>query len=422
MSQSNKYPIVLRFQGLFPNQLGRFQMHANRAGGDMSHIDETRTDLNEVVMGSQTWVEDLRAEIAQAAAFNLHNAITARKAKHRAKEANKLEEQGSQDPWKFTRSGPLREGILTVNAEWFGGAGGRAWDPDRVRAFKTMGLGFLAAHFSNCCVHARIDHDEDAMHFHFVLAQWNVKYSENRGEQKLLQPSSHPLLADYELAQDAAGEFFEELGLVRGQTRAAERRVARKWGAPPSAPVRHIPPQVWRADEAQAAMNEAARQTLEMERLQARDLELSLREAEYEQLTVRKNAIEFGIAALSTGDLVFRQGAEGGMDKIVYGPQVAAARREELKASAQSVYAQLLKYAQTLQLNIDRAQAQLRAGLDHERRQLERERKDIEERIATIREDANAIAAEIHRMHLPTSGRLREILRRYPLPPSGQGA
>ena len=43
-----KPPIVLRFQGLHPDNLGRFDMHDHRNGGDLSHVDLDASELTEV--------------------------------------------------------------------------------------------------------------------------------------------------------------------------------------------------------------------------------------------------------------------------------------------------------------------------------------------------------------------------------------
>ncbi len=43
----------------------------------------------------------------------------------------------------------------------------------------------------------------------------------------LLRPSANPLIASYEHAQDIAGTFFQDIGLERGECRAAARREAK---------------------------------------------------------------------------------------------------------------------------------------------------------------------------------------------------
>lgn len=108
-----------------------------------------------------------------------------------------------------------------MHHEWFGGAGAANWDSEKVAAFRVRAIAFLRDCFGETCVHARIDMDEEAPHVHFVLAAWHGKISASRGRQKLLQPSSHPLIADYELAQDAVTGFSADLGIMRGQRRVS---------------------------------------------------------------------------------------------------------------------------------------------------------------------------------------------------------
>lgn len=118
-------PIVLRFASLFPRDLKRREMHDKQTGGDLTHIWTDLSHLNTQPIGEPDWIERLHAE-----------EIAARERKGRFKEAEQLRERGPVEPWKFTRGGPLREGIITVNKRWFGGTGHESWNPERVDAFK----------------------------------------------------------------------------------------------------------------------------------------------------------------------------------------------------------------------------------------------------------------------------------------------
>ena len=218
-------PIVLRFASLFPRDLKRREMHDKRTGGDLTHIRMDLSHLNTQPIGGPDWIGRLHAEIAAAMEHNFEEEIAARERKGRFLEAERLRERGPVDPWKFTREGPLREGIITVNKMWFGGTGHENWDPERVEAFKQRAMDFLLEHFSNAQLReVNIDEDEVALHIHFAVAVWVEKVSQNRGRQWLLQPSANPLLANYEYAQDLAGEAFLDLGIHRGERRAAAAR------------------------------------------------------------------------------------------------------------------------------------------------------------------------------------------------------
>lgn len=109
-------------------------------------------------------------------------------------------------------------------------------------------------------------------HIHAVVAPWCEKTTQRRGKQRLLQPSSHPLLKDYEKAQDDVGEHFGRLGLglVRGRrskeaqrVALAERRAQHKESKEPdsfSVPRlrRHTPTPVWWAQETERLRREKA--------------------------------------------------------------------------------------------------------------------------------------------------------------------
>jgi hypothetical protein len=276
-----QYSVVLRFRGLYPHQLRRLKMHGDRKGGDLVHIDTERSKQNEILIGSECWIEDLEAAIASASASNLQSAVAARRAKQRPTEAEAMRAKGPLDPWARSKEGPLREGILTVGAKWFGGSGAEKWQPEKVAAFRDLGLDFLRTHFGNTCVHARIDCDEESLHFHFVVATWTTKTSANSGQQRLLQASSNPLFASYEYAQDLAGLHFAKLGLQRGANHAAVRREANAKSLPLPRPPKHVPPTRWRTEQ-KAVLKRAYIQLLG-EKAELMQREAKLRN-EFEQL------------------------------------------------------------------------------------------------------------------------------------------
>lgn len=243
----NEFPIVLRFKGLHPRQLSRFAMHGLRCGGDLAHVDQKLTGRNEVLVGDKDWHRTFCDQLIQFKQSNLTEEIAARLKRQRRKEAEAVRQRGPVEPWASSREGPMREGILTANAHWFGGAGAAQWNAARAEAFVRRARSFLEVHFGHACIHARVDWDEEALHVHFVLAAWTKKTSANRGTQVILQPSSHPLLSDYEAAQSAAGAFFADIGLTRGTPHAAARKEARAAGLPVPEKIRHTPPTEWRS-------------------------------------------------------------------------------------------------------------------------------------------------------------------------------
>ncbi|MGI3213308.1 hypothetical protein ACROSR_19670 [Roseovarius tibetensis] len=251
---------MLRFASMFPRDLKRRAMHDRRTGGDLSHVRKDLSRLNARRIGDRAWIPQLHSEVEKAGADNLAEEIAARQRKGRRKEARQLRERGPRDPWKFTRAGPLREGILTVNKRWFGGAGQEDWNPDRVAAFQQRALDFLQEHFRGGQLREASSHeDEEAFHIHFTVAVWVEKVSENRGRQRLLQPSANPLLANYEYAQDLAGEAFLDLGIHRGERRAQAAREAKAAGLEGPDPRAHVPPSQWRKDQRRKAVQDADR-------------------------------------------------------------------------------------------------------------------------------------------------------------------
>jgi len=267
-----KPPIVLRFQGLHPDNLGRFDMHDHRNGGDLSHLDLEASELNEVLHCEPNWQETIKAEVAAARRDNFRERMEALRKKGRKVEREALQAEGESDPWWRCSSGPLREGILTVNKEWFGGTGQAECDAAKVAAFKQTAMDFLLRHFPEGQLrYANAHHDEEALHIHFVAAVWSEKVTANRGRQVLLQASMNPLLKNYEHAQDLVGEAFATLGIVRGYRRAEARRVAKEAGEDVPKKRRHIPPSEWRADQ-QAAGHEKSSEIMEAAQHKAKEM------------------------------------------------------------------------------------------------------------------------------------------------------
>ena len=255
VSRLDHAPIVLRFAQLFPRDLKRREMHRKRKGGDLSHIRKEFSGYNHRWVGDEGWIDDFLQSVETVARENLQNEIDAREGKRRWTEVKQVKERGLVDPWKFTRKGPLREGILTVNKDWFGGTGIEEWDPERVAHFMDRVLEFLRENFPDDQLLEVDSHvDEEAFHVHFVVAVWTEKVSQNRGRQVLLQASANPLIESYEHAQDVAGEAFLDLGIHRGERRAAAAREAKAAGLEAPSPRRHITPSKWREEQRRKAL------------------------------------------------------------------------------------------------------------------------------------------------------------------------
>jgi len=387
------YRIVLRLKGLFPNQLGRVQMHARRAGGDLDHIDHSKTSLNEIILGHPEWMDQLRTRIARASKDNLEEEVAACLIRQRPKDARTATTRGLQEPWKFTQHGPLREGILTVHHEWFGGAGAARWDPEKVAEFRDRAVAFLQECFGETCVHARIDMDEEAPHVHFVLAPWHEKFSASRGRQQLLQPSSHPLIASYELAQDVVADFFADLGILRGECRAEAIRQAKADALPlPSQPV-HIPPADWR-------------------RQQALDLAKTRKAVEAEKATVSEResriaGLERGLESIAKREIIYVAPTAEHPERLERGAAFPKDRviRGELKRALRTSHAEVMKYARALSGAAQSLLAEKQTALQRDREamnQMQQNLLDQKEQILVARQKvtrrAQGIAADLRRI------------------------
>lgn len=209
--------------------------------------------------------------------------------------------------------------------------------------------------------------DEEAPHVHFVLAPWHEKFSASRGRQQLLQPSSNPLIANYELAQDVVAEFFADLGILRGERRAKAIRQAKAAALPlPSQPV-HMPPADWR-------------------RQQALDLAQARKKVEAEKAVViaRKAqvaALERGLKAIARREIVYVSGTEDHPEQLVQGeafPQDRASRAGLERVLRMSL-PDVMRHARALS---DAAQTLLnkeRTGLEQEKDTLAEARRNLQE-------------------------------------------
>lgn len=244
-------PVVLRLASVRPAALARIRMHARRSAGDLEHIHPAAKGMsvaarNEFYEGgappADDWVERFHETHKANALANREAKALAAEARGQKKEAGRIRRQPPTPPYRDGKGGPLREGILTASADWF------AEDSRRAQTFKKEGLAFLRKQFGKDLLHVRYDLDEAAPHFHFVVASWVDETTKGGAKVKVLRPRSNALIADYEKAQDAAGQHFADLGLARGQSWRAMQKLAKEAGIEPPPPRRHKTPSAHRAD------------------------------------------------------------------------------------------------------------------------------------------------------------------------------
>lgn len=222
-----EHPVVMRMQGLWPENIGGFEKHRKREGGDTGHVDRSRSALNERLIGLEGWAQFVHREIQRMRLANFDRELTQLRKRRRTAEIERRLVEGPKDPWRPTRHGPLREVILTANAEWFESTNGDPFDEGyetREQAFQRLGVAWLRKTFGDDCVHARADRDEEAYHIHAVILPRAI----SKDGRMLLQPSQHPVIRDYEKGQDDVGAWFAAagIGLKRGERRKKKVREA----------------------------------------------------------------------------------------------------------------------------------------------------------------------------------------------------
>ena len=286
-----EYPVVFRFASIKPAALSRIEMHAKRSGGPIDNIEVAHSHRNKVYVG-QTFAGQMRAEIRRIKRQNLKEEVAACLARKRKKDAASRQAEGPIDPWHGNCEGPLREVVLGAHKDYFAADGSEHFEDllatygiaddgstvvnvlskTKIAAFERATLAFFDKYFAGTVQHLRLDLDEEAPHFHAVLMITSETASKARGTQTLLKPSVHPLIADYELAQDVAGEHFASIGLTRGEKHAEARRDAKAAGLP-------VPDAQWHVTPRQYREERARRIKAHEEALAARDMELDVREA-----------------------------------------------------------------------------------------------------------------------------------------------
>ena len=389
---TDQHPVVFRLASVRLGQLAGIARHARRTCGDLDHVDRARTSQNRILVGTEQWDAELRAEIRTAAKENLAEEVAALRAAGRTGTAANREAEGPSDPWNACSRGPLREFILTANRAHFLDEGG-AIDPSKVEAFVDRSTAFFEGHFPGQLRHLRLDLDEEAPHLHGVLATWTETTSARRGTQQRLQPSSNPLLKDYERAQDAAGDWFAEIGLVRGEARARDRREARTRGDEMPQGKRHVPPSEWRAEivrdtgahwaEAEAARKEAADKA-----------EIARREQEMAQNERRKAEAERA-AAQAAAEQAERSKADAEHEHGM----AQSARSEARETAAGTRELQQIVQDARQQLALEKkAAAKARAEAEAERKAAREER--IAATAARVEMDVAKAAAEAERRML----------------------
>lgn len=371
------YSVVMRMRGMWPKDIGDFEVHRTRQRGDLGHVYTSRTPRNRRLIGDEDWAKRTQQEVADMALENFAGELEKLKARRRTTEWKKRVANGPRDPWRATRHGPMREIILTANREWFEGRDVDAYrgtdapetdifdgvmtspvdelfgedqvagvrkPRDRTEHFEELAKQWLLEHFGDDVVHARADLDESTYHVHAVILPRAV----TKDGRRVLQPSKHAMIEDYEAAQDSVGAWFAEAGLVRGERRAAKIRDAIEHNAqlrkgelseedakPVKVPKkrRHVSPRDWRREQEQ--------------KLAERDRDLTNRETKVSRREQDANEVLEIAAAVAAGDVSMIEknveaSAQGASQTSSTAPTLSPARRlfgralERLRGKAQA--------------------------------------------------------------------------------------
>ena len=255
---STKHPIVLRFAGMHPNDISGYEAHRYRKYGDLGHIDRYKPKPR-LLIGTANWAEEALAEIKLIKIETFAAELTALDLRNRRKDLKRRRIEGPRDPWRASRHGPLREVLLTANKDWFEGtlSNDELFNTAREEQFEEHAVAWLKENFGDDVIHARADTDEQAYHIHAVIMP-RATVHKYGVECHMLQPSIHPLIKNYEAAQDSVGEWFSDIGLVRGEARKQAIRDALNNGKAPPEKRRHVRPAEWRAKEELRLAKEAA--------------------------------------------------------------------------------------------------------------------------------------------------------------------
>lgn len=275
MRADGMFPAVLRFASMNSRDAFGMLMHGERRGGNLDHVDRSRSHLNRTIIGASIpdpstpgkmrclVAEELVNETRKMAEFNLSSNIVGLSKLGRKKDLAIARRRGIQDPWNAQKKsrGPHREVVLTLHRDWFRadentpadrvlqflddeGLVAR-FDMAKVERFISAGTEFLTENFGDQMRYLRVDFDEQSIHFQGLLVgreqvEPSARYAHGR---HIYSMTKHPLIGHeidakgrisrrgYEVAQDAIGEFFSrpeyrDMNIVRGEARAAKKREA----------------------------------------------------------------------------------------------------------------------------------------------------------------------------------------------------
>lgn len=371
--------VVLRFDRSTLARLNAITAHEQRTGGDLRHIDVSKTAENRVLVGSGNPGDDIRSRIAEMSGENLENEVAALQAKSQHKAARERLREGPKDPWDSKATKHLTRGVLSASPDFF-------TSPERVELFAERSQKWLEETFGESLVAASLHLDERTPHVHFEVLPTVVKTSARRGEQRQIAHRQHPAFAEvpgqvasYERLQDEAGEVFADLGLDRGERHAERARLDEFFGGKATPAPKNTPPAEWRAQrQAEAVMLSAEAQAAELMGTARTAASKTRAEAQ-----AYASAVQRGAEAVAAEEVVWRAPtSERPSASLRPGPAFPAdkARGQALADALRPAWSWVVGFAERFGL----AKAAVTAKLDADSRQLEADRQAVAAREAAV--------------------------------------
>ena len=271
---AKQFPVVLRFEGMDPSDIGGYEAHRYRKNGDLGHIDRDKPKPR-LLIGTATWAEEALAEIKLIRMETFAAELTDLDRRNRRKDLKKRRIEGPRDPWRASRHGPMREILLTANKEWFDetASGDELFNTAREEQFEERAVAWLKESFGDDVIHARADTDEQAYHIHAVIMPratvHNNTDKDARKDEKVQREACQAVGGTFDewavrmkdVNPDLVGEIFFQFGCF---ATAADRRKILKHALLPEGVAERIEAQLdaWKAEaEAERVAAEAAKET-----------------------------------------------------------------------------------------------------------------------------------------------------------------
>lgn len=402
--KATQHPVVLRFADMTPVQIAFFEAHRLRRGESGMHVDPSQR--NRLLIGGEDWGSETLQLIERMRRQNHLIEAEALRKRGRARALDAVLERGPKDPWDARASGPMREVILTAHKDWFDLGETAASRLGLVRnsrelAFEETAVKWLTDNFGEDVVHARADHDETTYHIHAVImpAKKMLKRKKGESEPQLPVPgedlfthngkpckvqlvaSKHPLLRNYELAQDSVGFAFAAIGLTRGTRHWTATRQALKEGKEPGPRPTHKPAHVWRAEQETALKKKAEKQAQKEAVLRQREAAAAARASELAAAerrmaaelaeTQRKSAKAdrlknnaYAVLAIATAVATGQIYTEAGnLDIALQRASLAPNLKQKIEASPDKAASTLKLFGKAYGVMRSRARAEFAAGL-----------------------------------------------------------